>query len=195
MLTWSNLQLSPSNVEMVCRDILEARSSEYKAWAQVQSLNSSLDEHNLELRVKTAIEAEAISQQRLAAAEAEIADLRQKFEASKRCISSFILYHKWPSTNWAFKSFYKLIAHFPRSLLCSPPLDGDNNFLQCNLTVYMSTRRVGIFLQYNRYCTLICISSASMICEIDPCPTVLGKWVAMLLIGWIILFCHAIDEL
>ncbi|KAM7472059.1 hypothetical protein LguiA_010242 [Lonicera macranthoides] len=66
------------------RDVVEARNSEYKAWAHVQTLNSSLDEHNLELRVKTAIEAEAISQQRLAAAEAEIADLRRKWEASKR---------------------------------------------------------------------------------------------------------------
>ena len=54
------------------------------AWAHVQTLKSSLDEHNLELRVKTAIEAEAISQQRLAAAEADIAELRQKLEASKR---------------------------------------------------------------------------------------------------------------
>ncbi|CAL5382679.1 unnamed protein product [Camellia sinensis] len=66
------------------RDVLEARDSEYKAWAHVQSLKSSLDEHNLESRVKTAIEAEATSQQRLATAEAEIADLRQKLEASKR---------------------------------------------------------------------------------------------------------------
>ncbi|XP_021279614.1 E3 ubiquitin-protein ligase BRE1-like 1 isoform X2 [Herrania umbratica] len=66
------------------RDVLEARDSEYKAWAHVQSLKSSLDEQNLELRVKTANEAEARSQQRLAAAEAEIADLRQKLEASKR---------------------------------------------------------------------------------------------------------------
>lgn len=57
---------------------------EYKAWAHVQSLKSSLDEHSLELRVKTAIEDEATSQQRLAAAEAEIAELRQKLEASKR---------------------------------------------------------------------------------------------------------------
>ncbi|CAL5381347.1 unnamed protein product [Camellia sinensis] len=65
-------------------DVLEARDSEYKAWAHVQSLKSSLDEHNLESRVKTAIEAEATSQQRLATAEAEIADLRQKLEASKR---------------------------------------------------------------------------------------------------------------
>ncbi|XP_057980578.1 E3 ubiquitin-protein ligase BRE1-like 1 [Malania oleifera] len=69
------------------RDVLEARDSEYKAWAHVQSLKSSLDEHSIELRVKTANEAEAISQQRLAAAEAEIADLRQKLEASKRDIS------------------------------------------------------------------------------------------------------------
>ncbi|PQP97498.1 E3 ubiquitin-protein ligase BRE1-like 1 isoform X2 [Prunus yedoensis var. nudiflora] len=68
------------------RDVLEARDLECKAWARVESLKSSLDEHTLELRVKTANEAEAISQQRLAAAEAEIADLRQKFEDSKRDI-------------------------------------------------------------------------------------------------------------
>ncbi|XP_062073247.1 E3 ubiquitin-protein ligase BRE1-like 1 isoform X1 [Humulus lupulus] len=66
------------------RDVLEARDLEYKAWAYVHSLKSSLDEHKLELRVKTANEAEAISQQKLAAAEAEIADMRQKLEASKR---------------------------------------------------------------------------------------------------------------
>ncbi|KAG6784625.1 hypothetical protein POTOM_010323 [Populus tomentosa] len=69
------------------RDVLEARDLEYKARAQVQSFKSSLDEHNLESRVKTANEAEARSQQRLAAAEAEIADLRQKLEASKRDMS------------------------------------------------------------------------------------------------------------
>ncbi|KAI0499756.1 hypothetical protein KFK09_017964 [Dendrobium nobile] len=62
------------------RNVLESRDMEYKAWAQVQSLKSFLDEHNLEGRVKTAIEAEAISQQRLATAEAEIADLRQRLE-------------------------------------------------------------------------------------------------------------------
>nr|CAN69177.1 hypothetical protein VITISV_024408 [Vitis vinifera] len=67
-------------------DVLEARDKEYKAWAHVQSLKSSLNEHSLELRVKTAIEAEALSQQRLAAAEAVIVDLRQKLEASKRFI-------------------------------------------------------------------------------------------------------------
>lgn len=66
------------------RDVLAARDLEYKAWAHVHSLKSSLDEQSLELRVKTAIEAEAISQQRLAAAEAEIADMRQKLETFKR---------------------------------------------------------------------------------------------------------------
>ncbi|KAK4270506.1 hypothetical protein QN277_023535 [Acacia crassicarpa] len=66
------------------RDIAESRDSEYRAWAHVQSLKSSLGEHNLETRVKTANEAEARSQQRLATAEAEIVDLRQKLDASKR---------------------------------------------------------------------------------------------------------------
>ncbi|KAK7293410.1 hypothetical protein RJT34_16275 [Clitoria ternatea] len=66
------------------RDVMDACDAEYRARARVQSLKSSLDEHNLELRVKMAIEAEARSQQRLAAAEAEIADMRQKLEASKR---------------------------------------------------------------------------------------------------------------
>lgn len=69
------------------RDVLESRDMEYKAWADVQSLKSSFDEHSLEARVKTAIEAEAISQQRLATAEAEIADLRQKLEFSIRGVS------------------------------------------------------------------------------------------------------------
>ncbi|XP_004307007.1 PREDICTED: E3 ubiquitin-protein ligase BRE1-like 1 [Fragaria vesca subsp. vesca] len=66
------------------RDVMEARDLECKAWAHVECLKSSLDEHNLELRVKKANEAEATSQQRLAAVEAEIADLRQRLEASKR---------------------------------------------------------------------------------------------------------------
>lgn len=74
------------NIKIIYRDISEARTAEYKAWAQVQSLNSALDEQNLESRVKKAIEAEATTQQKLAAAEAEIADLRQKFETSKRSI-------------------------------------------------------------------------------------------------------------
>lgn len=84
-----------------CRIVAEAKDSEYKAWAQIESLKSSLNEHHLELRVKTAIEAEALSQQTLAAAEAEIADLRQKLEASKRyCLwcSGILVY--LPSTTW-----------------------------------------------------------------------------------------------
>ncbi|CAI9781612.1 unnamed protein product [Fraxinus pennsylvanica] len=66
------------------REVDEARNGEIKAWAYVRSLNTSLDEHNLESRLKASIEAEAKSRQRLAAAEAEIAYLRRKLEASKR---------------------------------------------------------------------------------------------------------------
>ncbi|KAG7570506.1 Zinc finger RING-type [Arabidopsis thaliana x Arabidopsis arenosa] len=69
------------------RDIAEAKEQEYRAWAHVQSLKSSLDEQNLELRVKAANEAEAVSQQMLAAAEAEIADLRQKMDDCKRDVA------------------------------------------------------------------------------------------------------------
>lgn len=74
-----------------CSDVSDARDLEFKAWSHVQGLKSSLDERNLEFRVKEAIEAEAISQQRLAAAEAEIADLREKWEVSKR-FSFFMLF-------------------------------------------------------------------------------------------------------
>jgi len=70
---------------------MDAREAEYRAWAHVQSLKSSLDEHNLEHRVKTANEAEARSQQKLAAAEAEIADMRQKLADSKRLTSKLML--------------------------------------------------------------------------------------------------------
>ncbi|KAA3468729.1 E3 ubiquitin-protein ligase BRE1-like 1 [Gossypium australe] len=66
------------------RDVLETRDSDYKEWARVQSLKSRLDEQYLKLCVKKANEAEAISQQRLADAEAEITDLRQTLEAPKR---------------------------------------------------------------------------------------------------------------
>lgn len=63
---------------------MKAKDLEYESWARVQSLKSSLDEHNLESRVKFANEAEAASQQKLAAAEAQIADMRQRLEATKR---------------------------------------------------------------------------------------------------------------
>ncbi|ESQ39129.1 hypothetical protein EUTSA_v10001306mg [Eutrema salsugineum] len=71
------------------RDIAEAKEHEYRAWAHVQSLKSSLDEQNLELRVKAANEAEAVSQQMLATAEAEIADLRQKMDDCKRDVAKY----------------------------------------------------------------------------------------------------------
>ncbi|XP_013692234.1 E3 ubiquitin-protein ligase BRE1-like 1 isoform X1 [Brassica napus] len=69
------------------RDIAEAKEQEYRAWAHVESLKTSLDEQNLELRVKAANEAEAVSQQMLAAAEAEIADLRQRMDDCKRDVA------------------------------------------------------------------------------------------------------------
>ncbi|CAL9165191.1 unnamed protein product [Musa hybrid cultivar] len=70
------------------RDVIESKDNEYKAWALVHSLKSSLDEHNLESNVKAAIEAEAISQKRLTSAEAEIDELRLKLEKCDREISS-----------------------------------------------------------------------------------------------------------
>ncbi|KMZ66381.1 E3 ubiquitin-protein ligase BRE1-like protein [Zostera marina] len=66
------------------RDVVESLEAERKALGQVQSLQSSLEEHSLESRVKEANESEANSQQKLAATEAEIADLRQKLQESER---------------------------------------------------------------------------------------------------------------
>lgn len=80
---------------------MESRDREYKAWAVVQCLKSSLDEHKLELRVKEANEAEAVSQQRLAAAEAEIAELRQKLEAAGRYLTIFFRIHREFSSYFA----------------------------------------------------------------------------------------------
>uniref|UniRef100_A0ACD5YX52 Uncharacterized protein n=2 Tax=Avena sativa TaxID=4498 RepID=A0ACD5YX52_AVESA len=70
------------------RDMLESKDREYCEWAHVQSLKSSLDESRLEQRVKAANEAEALSQQRLASGEAEIAELRGKMDSARRDIGS-----------------------------------------------------------------------------------------------------------
>lgn len=70
------------------RDMLESKDREYCEWAHVQSLKSSLDESRLEQRVKAANEAEAMSQQRLASGEAEIAELRGKMDSARRDIGS-----------------------------------------------------------------------------------------------------------
>lgn len=64
----------------------EVRESESKAHSQAEILKNALDEHGLELRVKAANEAEAACEQRLAAAEAEIEDLRAKLDASERFV-------------------------------------------------------------------------------------------------------------
>ncbi|KAK9122644.1 hypothetical protein Sjap_012246 [Stephania japonica] len=66
------------------RDIPEIKESEHRALAQAEVLSNALDEHSLELRVKAANEAESACQQRLYAAESEIADLRAKLDALER---------------------------------------------------------------------------------------------------------------
>lgn len=68
------------------RDIAEIKESERKAYLQAELLKSTLEEHGLHLRVKAANETETACQQRLSAAEAEIADLRAKLDASDRDI-------------------------------------------------------------------------------------------------------------
>jgi E3 ubiquitin-protein ligase BRE1 len=73
------------NLEILnCRELMEIKESERRAHSLAEVLRNALDEHSLELRVKAANEAEAACQQRLSAAEAEIADLRAKLDASER---------------------------------------------------------------------------------------------------------------
>jgi E3 ubiquitin-protein ligase BRE1 len=71
-------------LDYICRDVMELQQAECRARAQVERLKLALDEHSLELRVKAANEAEAVCQQRLTAAEAEIAELRQRLDALDR---------------------------------------------------------------------------------------------------------------
>ncbi|CAI9106784.1 OLC1v1006003C1 [Oldenlandia corymbosa var. corymbosa] len=66
------------------RDLKEIRESEQKARAQAEILKNALDEHNLELRVKTAKEAEAACEERLATAASEKANLRAEVDACDR---------------------------------------------------------------------------------------------------------------
>ncbi|GAB2271335.1 hypothetical protein Dimus_006176 [Dionaea muscipula] len=68
------------------RNVWEIQESERRAHSQVEVLKHALNEHSLELRVKAANEAEAACQQRLSTAEAEIADLRLKLDASERSV-------------------------------------------------------------------------------------------------------------
>ncbi|KAJ1260653.1 hypothetical protein BS78_10G249500 [Paspalum vaginatum] len=66
------------------RQLTESRDREFAEWARVHVLKYALNESKLEQRVIAANEAEAMSQQRLATAEAEIAELGQKLESSRR---------------------------------------------------------------------------------------------------------------
>lgn len=69
---------------MKFRGLIEIKESERRAISQADVLKNALDEHSLELRVKAATEAETAYQQRLSVAEAEIADLRARLDASER---------------------------------------------------------------------------------------------------------------
>ena len=64
--------------------MLELQQDHCRTLVQVDRLKKALDEHSLELRVKAANEAEAACQQRLAAAEAEIAEHRRRLDDSER---------------------------------------------------------------------------------------------------------------
>uniref|UniRef100_J3N3Z7 E3 ubiquitin protein ligase n=2 Tax=Oryza brachyantha TaxID=4533 RepID=J3N3Z7_ORYBR len=66
------------------RSIAEIEESEKQAREQAEYLRKCLEEHNLELRVKAANEAETACQQRLLIAEIELEDLRAKVDASER---------------------------------------------------------------------------------------------------------------
>lgn len=68
---------------------MEIKESEHRAHMQAEILRSALDEHSLELRVRAANEAELACQKRLSAAEAEIADIKEKLDASERLLTSF----------------------------------------------------------------------------------------------------------
>ncbi|GJN03216.1 hypothetical protein PR202_ga20633 [Eleusine coracana subsp. coracana] len=69
---------------ILTRKLMKSRDRELSEWARVHVLKFSLDESKLEQRVIAANEAEAMSQQRLATAEAEITELGQKLETSRR---------------------------------------------------------------------------------------------------------------
>lgn len=87
---------------------MEIKESERRAHSQAEVLRNALDEHSLELRVKAANEAEAACQQRLSAAEAEIADLRVKLDASERLLLFFFSLSKIVSTLKGFFGFENL---------------------------------------------------------------------------------------
>jgi hypothetical protein len=74
------------------RAISEIEESENRARKQAEYLRKCLEEHNLELRVKAANEAETACQQRLSIAEAELEDLRAKVDASERLVLVKILF-------------------------------------------------------------------------------------------------------
>lgn len=72
-------------------------------------LQLALDEHNLELRVKNANEAEAACQQKLAAVEAEIAELRQSLQASYRYNHQLMTLLSWLNFSESIRKTHRTI--------------------------------------------------------------------------------------
>lgn len=70
----------------------EIQESKQRANSQVEALRHALDEHGLELRVRAAHEAEVACQQRLSAAEAEIADLTNELDSTERFGTNIVLH-------------------------------------------------------------------------------------------------------
>ncbi|XP_024390952.1 E3 ubiquitin-protein ligase BRE1-like 2 [Physcomitrium patens] len=68
------------------RNMMELQQDHSRTLVQVERLKRALDEHNLELRVKAANEVKAACEQRLAAAETEISEHRQRLDDSERVV-------------------------------------------------------------------------------------------------------------
>lgn len=66
------------------RNLKEIQESERKAQKEAKILRNYLEDYDHEMGVKAANESEAACQQRLSAAEAEIAQLQAELEASER---------------------------------------------------------------------------------------------------------------
>lgn len=84
LLACRSVYLITKYLNFFLRDLAEIKESENRAHVQGANLRNALNDHNLELRVKAAHEAEAACQQRLFTAEAEIAVLRAELDASDR---------------------------------------------------------------------------------------------------------------
>lgn len=97
---------------------MELQQDHSRTLVQVERLKRALDEHNLELRVKAANEVKAACEQRLAAAETEISEHRQRLDDSERFVlcPSDISYDNAVSSFLFFSSF---IFFRPIDVVCA----------------------------------------------------------------------------